>query len=91
MGIPINPYNINIPSGGGNTMPVRIGVAELLILILVCGGPLVVGAIAFIIWWVNRSRKTDSSGPTMKKCPYCAEEIRAEAVVCRYCHRDLNQ
>lgn len=30
-----------------------------------------------------------SKGDAGKKCPFCANMVKAEAIVCQHCHRDL--
>lgn len=57
---------------------------------------------SFVTWWfwgallfivalpaAIKLEPTTDAGSSMRKCPFCAEVVKREAVVCKHCHRDL--
>lgn len=39
----------------------------------------------------DQSDKVAPDGRPLRKCPYCAEMVLAEARICKHCHKDLPQ
>lgn len=58
---------------------------EVLLLFLILLTPVIIIVFAFIVFAYKRKQQKAS----LKGCPFCAELIKREAVVCRYCQREI--
>jgi flagellar basal body-associated protein FliL len=66
----------------------RSGGGWFLLTILI--SPLLAGLLLFALPRFDRSRAKDATAAPMKKCPYCAQMIPLEALVCHLCRREVD-
>ena len=57
------------------------GMVEVIVILVFLG---VASIMAGFIWLGRRSIQKE-----LKTCPYCAEQIKLAAKICRYCRRDV--
>ena len=60
-----------------------LGMGETTVILLVMTGTI---GVIFAAFYSLAKRLTLIDGKT---CPHCAEKIKGDAKVCRYCHREL--
>lgn len=57
--------------------------------LMLAGGTTLVGTILMGFGSMRRQDAIDDVGDDLRACPHCAEPVRAEAVYCRHCKRDI--
>lgn len=93
--------NLVLPGAGYMYMgKVIVGIGALLFTVLLlafAGVFLIVPAwiginaiMAIDMWMLFNKREQAIAAATTRKCPYCAETIKTDAIICRFCNRSLS-
>jgi hypothetical protein len=63
----------------------NLGLTEIILIFFVLAIPLLLAAVVIFVFM----KSSQKAAGNLKKCPFCAGMIPSEAIVCRFCGRDL--
>ncbi len=66
-----------------------IGPSEFIFIFGLCMILMIPTIITFVMVSIRSRKKLQPAIETRRQCPYCAEWIKPEAKICRYCKREL--
>ncbi|MDR1256168.1 MAG: zinc ribbon domain-containing protein [Spirochaetaceae bacterium] len=73
-------FIITVQAGGRNWGFRLTGISWIVLAVYI-------GLCAFIFHWAKLDKSINNQ--SLKKCPFCANEIKIDAVVCQFCGKDL--
>lgn len=63
----------------------------LIVVLNILFGWTMLGWLLLLVWACFGDQHSSWSRPAEKKCPYCAEYIKSEAIKCKHCGSDLTK
>ncbi|MBS0406704.1 MAG: zinc ribbon domain-containing protein [Proteobacteria bacterium] len=81
-------YDTSVATGMGSRVH-NVGLMNEKQNIIIAGGAMLVAGALLLALSTRNQFSTSANSPGYRTCPSCAEVVKDEAKVCRYCQRDL--
>lgn len=66
-----------------------LGLGEIILILFLFGFAIAIGVVFWLVGNHVQNRALNRIQKELKTCPYCAEQIKRAAKICRYCQRDV--